>query len=106
MQNLKMSFICLIMKIYFDINSFTLSLTLKQRLEATRKWLIDFDTWQLDITFYYMAKSAVFTMRLVNFRSVTCYTDHNFKENAHFRALNLFSSGKKVEIKLQGVYQP
>ena len=101
-----MSFICLIMKIYFDINSFTLSLTLKQRLEATRKWLIDFDTWQLDITFYYMAKSAVFTMRLVNFRSVTCYTDHNFKENAHFRALNLFSSGKKVEIKLQGVYQP
>ena len=101
-----MSFICIIMKIYFDINSFTLSLTLKQRLEATRKWLIDFDTWQLDITFYYMAKSAVFTMRLVNFRSVSCYTDHNFKENAHFRALNLFSSGKKVEIKLQGVYQP
>ena len=32
------------MKIYFDINSFALSLTLKQRLEATRKLLIDFDT--------------------------------------------------------------
>ena len=106
MQNLKMSFICITMKIYFDINSFTLSLTLKQRLEATRKWLIDFDTWQLDITFYYMAESAVFAMRLVNFRSVTCYTDHNFKENAHFGAVNLFTSGKKVEIKLQDVYQP
>ena len=32
---------------------------------------------------YYMAES-VFAMRLVNFRSVTCYTDQNFKENAHF----------------------
>ena len=94
------------MKIYFDINSFTLGLTSKQGLEATRKWLIDFDTWQLDITFYYMAESAVFAMRLVNFRSVTCCTDHNFKENAHFGALNLFTSGKKVEIKLQDVYQP
>ena len=52
-----------------------------------------------------MAES-VFAMRLVNLRSVTCYTDHNFKENAHFGALNLFTSGKKVEIKLQGVYQP
>ena len=44
MQNLKMSFIYIIMKIYFDMNSFALSLTLKQRLEATRKWLTDFDT--------------------------------------------------------------
>ena len=52
-----------------------------------------------------MAES-VFAMRLVNFRSVTCYTDQNFKENAHFGALNLFTSGKKVEIKLQDVYQP
>ena len=43
-----------------------------------------------------MAES-VFIMRLVNLRSVTCYTDHNFKENAHFGALNLFTSEKKVE---------
>ena len=54
---------------------------------------------------YYMTES-VFAMRLVNLRSVTCYTDQNFKENAHFRALNLFTSEKKVEIKLQDVYQP
>ena len=52
-----------------------------------------------------MAES-VFAMRLVNLRSVTCYTDHNFKENAHFRALNLFTSEKKAELKLYGVYQP
>ena len=38
--------------------------------------------------FYYMAES-VFAMRLVNFRSVTCNTDQNFKENAHFGAINL-----------------
>ena len=44
-----------------------------------------------------MAES-VFAMRLVNLRSVTCYTDQNFKENAHFGALNLFTSEKKVEI--------
>ena len=55
--------------------------------------------------FYYMAES-VFAMRLVNFRSVTCNTDQNFKKNAHFGALNLFTSGKKVEINLQDVYQP
>ena len=55
--------------------------------------------------FYYMAES-VFAMRLVNFRSVTCNTDQNFKENAHFGALNLFTSGKKVQINLQDVYQP
>ena len=54
---------------------------------------------------YYTADS-VFAMRLVNFRSVACYTDQNFKENAHFGALNLFTSEKKVEIKLQDVYQP
>ena len=40
-----------------------------------------------------MAES-VFAMRLVNLRSVTCYTDQNFKENAHFGALNLFTSEK------------
>ena len=28
------------------------------------------------------------------------------QEFAHFGALNLFTSGKKVEIKLQDVYQP
>ena len=55
--------------------------------------------------YHYMAES-VFAMRLVNLRSVTCYTDQNFKENAHFRALNPFTSEKKVETKLQDVYQP
>ena len=30
----------------------------------------------------------------------------NFKENAHFRALNLFNLEKKVEVKLQDVYRP
>ena len=43
---------------------------------------------------YYMAES-VFAMRLVNLRSLTCYTDQNFKENGHFGALNLFTSEKK-----------
>ena len=52
-----------------------------------------------------MAES-VLAKRLVNFRSVTCYTDQDFKENAHFGALNLFTSDKKVEIKLQDVFQP
>ena len=52
---------------------------------------------------YYMAESF-FALRLVNLRSVTCYTDQNFKENAHFGALNFFTSEKKVEIKLQDVY--
>ena len=52
-----------------------------------------------------MAES-VFAMQLVNLRSITCYTNQNFEENAPFRALNLFTSGKKVEIKLQDVYQP
>ena len=41
----------------------------------------------------YMAES-VFAMRLVNLRSVTCYTDKIFKENAHFGGLNLFTSEK------------
>ena len=52
-----------------------------------------------------MAES-VFAIPLVNLRSVTCYTDQNFKEYAHFGALNVFTSEKKVEIKLQDVYQP
>ena len=46
---------------------------------------------------YYMAES-VFTVQFFNLRSVTCYTDQNFKDNAHFGALNLFTSEKKVEI--------
>ena len=50
-----------------------------------------------------MAESF-FAMRLVNFRSITCYTDQKFKETAHFGALNLFTLEKKVEIKLQDVY--
>ena len=37
-------------------------------------------------------------MRLVNLRSVTCYTDQNFKENAHFGALNLFTSEKRLKL--------
>ena len=52
---------------------------------------------------YYMAES-VFAVRLVNLRSVTCYTDQNFNENAHFGALNFFTLEKKLEIKLQDVY--
>ena len=54
---------------------------------------------------YYTVES-VFAMRLVNSRSVTRYKDQNFKENAHFGGLNLFTSEKKVEIKLQDFYQP
>ena len=50
-----------------------------------------------------MAES-VFAMRLVNLRTVTCYTNQNFKENAHFRALSLFTSERKVEIELQQQY--
>ena len=50
-----------------------------------------------------MAES-VFAMRLVKLRSETCYTDQIFKEKAHFRALNLFNSEKKVKIKLQDLY--
>ena len=50
-----------------------------------------------------MAES-VFAVRLVNLRSVTCYTDQNFNENAYVGALNFFTLEKKVEIKLQDVY--
>ena len=50
--------------------------------------------------------ASVFAMRLVNLRSVTCYMDQNFKENAHFGALNFFTSERKVQIKVQDVYQP
>ena len=38
-----------------------------------------------------MAES-VFAMQLVNLLSVTCYTDQNFKEDAYFGALDLFTS--------------
>ena len=44
-----------------------------------------------------MAES-VFAMRLVNLRSVTCFTDQNFKENAHFGALNLFLPRKRLKL--------
>ena len=44
-----------------------------------------------------MAES-VSAMRLVNLRSVTCYTDQNFKEKAHFGALNLFTSEKRLKL--------
>ena len=46
---------------------------------------------------YYMAES-VFAMRLVNLRSVTCYLDQTFTENAHFRALNLFTLEKRLKL--------
>ena len=45
---------------------------------------------------YYMAES-VFAMRLVNLKSVTCFTDQNVKENAHYGALNLFTSKKRFK---------
>ena len=48
---------------------------------------------------YYMVAS-VFATRLVNLRSVTCYTDQNFNENAHFGAINLFTKEKTVEINI------
>ena len=44
-----------------------------------------------------MAES-VSAMRLINLRSVTWYTDQNFKENAHFGALNLFISEKRLKL--------
>ena len=44
-----------------------------------------------------MAES-LFAMRLANLPSVTCSTDQNFKEKAHFRALNLFTSEKRSKL--------
>ena len=37
----KMSFMCIKIKNHFQINGFALSLTLKQRLEATGKWTVE-----------------------------------------------------------------
>ena len=37
-------------------------------------------------------------MRLVNLRSVTCCRDQIFKEKAHFRAVNLFTSKKTLKL--------
>ena len=48
-------------------------------------------------TYYYHMAESVFAMRLVNLRFVTCKTDQNFKENAHFGALNLFTSEKRLK---------
>ena len=45
-----------------------------------------------------MAES-VFATRLVNLRSVTCYTDQNFKEKAHFGTLNLFITEKWLKLR-------
>ena len=42
----KMSSICMGIKYHFEINGFTLSLALKQRLEATRKWRIIIRFWE------------------------------------------------------------
>ena len=55
--------------------------------------------------FYYMAES-VFAMRLVNLRSVTCYTGQNFKENANFGALNLFTSEKRLKLSCKTSINP
>ena len=48
--DMKMSFICMRMETHFHMKDFALSLTLKQRLKATRKWPIE--------------------------RGVECYNDH------------------------------
>ena len=45
---------------------------------------------------YYMAESF-FAMRVVNLRSVTRYTDQNFKANAHFGELNLLTSENRFK---------
>ena len=37
----KMSFMCMKIKNHFQTNGFALSLTLKQRLEATGKWTVE-----------------------------------------------------------------
>ena len=63
-----------------------LCLTQKRKKTKTKQKKIYYTH---DSLYYYMAES-VFAMRLVNLRSVTCSTDQNFKENAHFGALNLF----------------
>ena len=52
---------------------------------------------EANIAYYYMAES-VFVVRLVNLRSATCYTDQNFEENAHFGALNFFTSEKRLKL--------
>ena len=44
-----------------------------------------------------MAES-VFAMRLVNLRSVTCYTEQNFEEHGHLGALTLFTSEKRLKL--------
>ena len=72
--------------IYFD---------LRNQEEDTKNTLVSLNG--ANNTNYYMAES-VFAMRLVNLRSVTCYKDQNFKENAHFGDLNLFTSEKRVKL--------
>ena len=42
----KMSSICMGIKNHFEVNGFTLSLALKQRLEATWKWPIVLCFWE------------------------------------------------------------
>ena len=46
--------------------------------------------------YYYMAES-VSAMQIGQFAFHTCYTDQNFKENARFGALNLFTSEKRFK---------
>ena len=46
--------------------------------------------------YYYMAES-VSAMQLVNLRSILVIRNQNFKENARFGALNLFTSEKRFK---------
>ena len=72
----------------------------KSTVKTLSKWANEervFKCLMMNISDYYMAES-VFAMRLVNLLSVTCYTDQNFKENAHFGALNLFTSEKRLKL--------
>ena len=56
--------------------------------------------------FYYMAES-VFAMRLVNLRSIyNLLYGPKFQQKCSFRSSKSLYLGKKVEIKLQDVYQP
>ena len=52
-----------------------------------------------------MAES-VFAKILVNLRSATCCTDQNFKENAHFGALNLLTSEKRLKLSFKTSINP
>ena len=52
--------------------------------------------------------TSVFAVRLVNLRSVNCYTDQNFKSQCSFRSSKSLYPGKKgvKKVTVQDVYQP